>query len=91
MSNKCDTCIFVLFLGTENAMKGVKEFGATRMLNSVKAYSASDTALAIIKAGTQRLQRFYFPHTATRFVTVLYTFFPEYISRVFRYIWRPEE
>ena len=71
-------------------MDGMKKFGATKVINTVKAYNASDTALAIIKAGAQRLQRLYFPYTEIRFTTTLYTFFPETISRVFRHIWQLE-
>ena len=74
-------------LETENAMKGVKAFGAERLLNSVKAEDASNTALAVIQAGASRVQRLYYPYGGARLVTALYCFFPETICAFFRYIW----
>ena len=72
---------------TENAMESVKAFGGERLLNSVTAVDASDTALAVIQAGASRVQRLYYPYGGARLVIALYSFFPETISSGFRYLW----
>ena len=68
-------------------MKGVKAFGAERLLNSVKPEDASDTALAVIQAGASGVQRLYYPYGGARMTTALYCFFPETICALIRYIW----
>ena len=55
------------------------------------AHSASETALAVVKAGAQRLQRLYYPFVQTRPIIFAYSLLPETVSTFIRYIWKPTE
>ena len=72
---------------TDNAIANVERLGPKRMLKLMKPALSSDAALAIIEAGATKKKRLYYPYAEGRFIPILFCFFPDAMSKLFRYVW----
>ena len=77
-------CVF--FVDTEVTTKVLEKF--PNMKNLVTAENITDTALAVIKGGAQRLQRVYFPYLEARIMGVYHQLIPETSDKISAYSWR---
>ena len=57
------------------------------MLKLMRPPLPSDAALAIIEAGATKKKRLYYPYAEGRFIPILFGFFPDAMSKLFRYVW----
>lgn len=83
----CDVSITLCVIGlvgTENAIKGLKDYGQHYLLEMLPAETPSDTALAIIRGGAMRQREIFHPYLSIRLMTLLRDWMPnvvEYINR----------
>ncbi|XP_061190976.1 hydroxysteroid 11-beta-dehydrogenase 1-like protein [Saccostrea echinata] len=83
----CDVSITLCVIGlvgTENAIRGLRDYGQHFLLAKLPAETPSDTALAIIKGGARRQREIYHPYLSMRVMTFLRDWLPnvvEYINR----------
>lgn len=83
----CDVSITLCVIGlvgTENAIKGLKDYGQHYLLEMLPAETPSDTALAIIRGGAMRQREIFHPYLSIRLMTLFRDWMPnvvEYINR----------
>lgn len=86
----CDISVTVCvlgFIGTENAVNQLSNFGQTFLLNVLKPALPSDTAYAIVRSGAQRVRQMYYPMLQTYPLVLLRDWFPEFCDYVNRYVY----
>ena len=81
----------LIIVETDNALANVERLGPKRMLKLMKPPLPSDAALAIIEAGATKKKRLYYPYAEGRFIPILFCFFPDAMSKLFRYVWELKE
>lgn len=83
----CDVSITLCVIGlvgTENAIKGLKDYGQHYLLEMLPAETPRDTALAIIRGGAMRRREIFHPYLSIRLMTLFRDWMPnvvEYINR----------
>ncbi|XP_050396363.1 hydroxysteroid 11-beta-dehydrogenase 1-like protein [Patella vulgata] len=88
----CDisiTSCIMGFIGTENAVSQLTQFGQDYLLSVMNQARPSDAALAIIKGGATRSREIFFPYMSVRPSYLLRDWLPESIEYMIRYINTP--
>lgn len=86
----CDISITLCILGlisTENAVNQLHDYGQDYLLAHIRAASASDTAMAIIKGGTARVRQMYYPYMQVMPFVMMRDFFPNFVDFVNRFVY----
>ena len=81
--------IYVIFLfpGTDNAVNQLQDYGQNFLLSTVGTASASDTALAMIKAGAARVRQMYYPYMQVAPFVMMRDFFPGIVDCINRFVY----
>lgn len=82
------TLCIIGFVGTENSIRGLRNFGQDYLIENVQPAKPEDAAMAIIKGGAQRAREIHFPYMGTRLVTLFRDFFPDTIESINRFFYR---
>ncbi|XP_056003922.1 hydroxysteroid 11-beta-dehydrogenase 1-like protein [Ostrea edulis] len=83
----CDVSITLCVIGlvgTENAIRGLRDYGQHYLLEMLPAETPSDTALAIIRGGAKRQREIFHPYLSLKIMTLLRDWIPnivEFINR----------
>ena len=77
----------VIISDTENLLGILRELMLDRGFEYFTQYDASDAALALLKAGAQKLHRLYWPYIQVRPLLFLHSVMPETLSNFLRCLW----
>ncbi|XP_078330258.1 hydroxysteroid 11-beta-dehydrogenase 1-like protein [Crassostrea virginica] len=86
----CDVSITMCVIGlvgTESALRGLRDFGQHYLLEMLPAETPSDTALAIVRGGALRRREIYHPYLSIRLMTLLRDWAPEMVESMNRYLY----
>lgn len=86
----CDISVTICYLGligTENAVRELKNFGQTFLLSVISAATPSDTAFAIVKGGAQRVRQIYYPFLQVYPLVLLRDWFPNTCDFLNRFVY----
>ncbi|KAK2153429.1 hypothetical protein LSH36_297g00030 [Paralvinella palmiformis] len=77
-------CVMGL-IGTNNAIKGLRDFGVHFLIDKFPTADPADAALAIIRGGALRLKTIYYPFVEARFTTLLRDWIPSALETLVRF------
>ncbi|KAL4216408.1 hypothetical protein ACF0H5_024134 [Mactra antiquata] len=80
------TCILG-FIGTENAVNQLSNYGQTFLLSVLKPAAPSDTALEIIKSASKRVRQMYYPMLEIYPLILMRDWLPETCEFINRYVY----
>ncbi|KAI0207616.1 Hydroxysteroid 11-beta-dehydrogenase 1-like protein [Lamellibrachia satsuma] len=80
------TICFLGFIGTENAVTSLKQFGLNRVL-TVEPTDPKETAQKIVAGAVARTKDVYFPYLQTRLTPLIREFFPDVFDFYIRYLY----
>ena len=70
------------FAGTENALKGIRDFNLHFLLEALKPANPADAAMAIIKGGATQQHEIYFPYWEAKMVSLFRDWFPRLLESI---------